>query len=85
MNDAAIREMLKAQKQEATPEKIDQIRKMMEGAMAKASKVKGTITETHTNIQVNQGLKSTDLVFNPPSTAKLMASPLKQSLNQQQK
>ena len=61
------------------------IGKMMEGAMAMASKLKGTITQTHTNIQVNQGLKSTDLVFNPLATAKLMPSPLKQSMKEQQK
>lgn len=46
--------------------------------MAKASKLKFTLTETYSNIQVNQGLKSTDLVFNPPPTAKLIPSPTKQ-------
>ena len=82
MTDGALRESLKAMNQEATPEKITEMRKQMEGAMAVASKMKGHMTETHSDIKVNQPLKSTDLIFKRPATAKLVASPFDQFMKQ---
>lgn len=83
MTDDDLRNSLKAMNQEATPEKIDQMRKMMEGAMAMASKAKGSITETHSDIRVDQPLKSTDFVFRRPTGAQLVASPLDQMMKGQ--
>lgn len=69
-------------KQEATPENMDRTRKMMEGARAMTANIKGTITETHTAIRVNQPLKPDDLNFKRPSNAKLGPSPLEQFMKQ---
>ncbi|MEQ2005551.1 MAG: hypothetical protein ABMA26_02035 [Limisphaerales bacterium] len=80
LTDEDLRQTLKATKQEATPENMDRMRKMMEGAKAMTANIKGTITETHTAIRVNQPLKSADLTFNPPSTAQLVPSPLEQHM-----
>lgn len=83
MTDETLRETLKAMKQEATPENMDRMRKMMEGAKVMTANIKGTITETHTAIRVNQPLKSVDLNFNRPTTAKLGPSPIEQFIKKQ--
>lgn len=75
---AAIREQLKAMNVEATSELLanPELRKLTESLMAMEAGIKGTNTETHTGILVNQPLKSADLSFQPPSTAKLVPSPI---------
>lgn len=78
VTDDELRESLKAMGQETTPEQLAMMRKMMESATAMAAKMKGTITETHSGIQVNQPLQSADLAFKRPSTAKLVPSPMNQ-------
>lgn len=83
MTDETLRETLKAMKQEATPENMDRTRKMMEGARAMTANIKGTITETHAAIRVNQPLKSEDLIFKRPSTAVLGPSPIEQLMKKQ--
>lgn len=75
MNDDTIRKSLEAMKQEATPEAIDKMRKTMKGAAAMSSQISGTITETHTDIKVNESLGSTAFAFKPPTGAKLVDSP----------
>ncbi|MEW6306786.1 MAG: hypothetical protein AB1705_25250 [Verrucomicrobiota bacterium] len=75
MTDNDIRQSLKAMNQEATPEAIQQMRKTMENAMAMASQLKGSMTETHSDIRINQSLTPADLEFKPPPDAQLAPAP----------
>jgi hypothetical protein len=71
LSDDDLRESLKMMNQEATPERIAQMRRMMEGMQTVMSQAKGTITQTQRDIRVNQPLTAADFDFKPPAEAQL--------------
>lgn len=75
MSDDGIRQSLKSMNQEPTPEAIEKTRNTMKRVAAMTSKIRGTITETHTDIEVNTPAKGTAVAFKPPAEAKLVDSP----------
>lgn len=56
MTDEQLAEGLKGQGQEATPEKIAQVKQQLKIAAEMSSKIKGSITETHRQIKIDESL-----------------------------
>lgn len=75
MSDEAIKESLKALNKEATPAAIAEMKKTMQQAMLMTSKMKGSMTETHQNIVINQPTTKESFRYPVPAGLKLSSSP----------
>ncbi len=69
--DEQVKQALKAQNKEATPEAIAQLKALMTKAVAMSANLKGSMTETHREIVVDQPVKPEQFQPKPvpPSTA----------------
>ena len=67
-DDAQLKSTLEQAGQKATPEAIEQFKKTLDRAQKASSQMKGSITETYENVQVNQPLNREAFVHAIPST-----------------
>ncbi len=75
LSDDAIKESLKQLNKEATPSAIAEMRKTMQFAKTASSQMKGTMTETHQNISINQPMAKEEFKYPIPAGLKPSPSP----------
>jgi outer membrane lipoprotein-sorting protein len=75
LSDDAIKDSLKQLNKEATPAAIAEMRKTMQLAKAVTSQMKGTMTETHQNISINQPIAKEEFKYPLPAGLKPAPSP----------
>ena len=74
MNDATVEEGLKQLGGNPTPEQKAQTKAMMKNMKAMTSQLKGTMTETYSNIEINKPVAKEDFKYAVPAGTKLSKS-----------